>query len=274
MPEPTSAAAPAAPEIDPESAAERDPDPAAERTRSWRAARLAGARLYLCTDAAALHTGGMAALEAFFEAAYRGGVDIIQLRDKSLEARDEIAALEVLAEVARRHGRLYAVNDRADVALLVGADVFHVGQGDLTTAQARRVLGPDVLLGRSTRDLEQVRAAIEDPGVDYYCTGPVWQTPTKPGRAAVGTQLPESAYRLMADAHRDHGIEPKPFFAIGGIDADRLPQVLATGATRIVVVRAITEAADPQAAARALSAALRAGEALEAPADRPSGRTG
>lgn len=99
--------------------------------------------------------------------------------------------------------------------------------------------------------------------MDYYCTGPVWQTPTKPGRAAVGTQLPESAYRLMADAHRDHGIEPKPFFAIGGIDADRLPQVLATGATRIVVVRAITEAADPQAAARALSAALRAGEALK-----------
>lgn len=228
------------------------------RTRRWRLDRLADARLYLCTDAALLRSDGLPALEAFFEAAYDGGVDILQLRDKSLEARAEIEALELLGRVARRHDKLYAVNDRADVALLVGADVFHVGQGDLTTAQARRVLGPDVLIGRSTRSVEQAREAYDDAGLDYFCTGPVWETPTKPGRAAVGTQLPEAAYRLMADAAAADGPEPKPYFAIGGIDLDRLPQVLATGADRVVVVRAITQAADPGAAARALSEALRA----------------
>ncbi len=231
--------------------------PTTSRTRRWRLDRLADARLYLCTDAALLRSGGLPALEAFFEAAYAGGVDILQLRDKSLEARAEIEALELLGAVARRHGKLSAANDRADVALLVGADVFHVGQGDLTTAQARRVLGPDVLIGRSTASIERAREAYEDPGLDYFCTGPVWETPTKPGRAAVGTQLPEAAYRLMADAAAGGGPEPKPFFAIGGIDLARLPQVLATGADRVVVVRAITQASDPQAAARALSDVLR-----------------
>lgn len=235
------------------------PDAGSEpgRTRAWRLDRLADARLYLCTDAALLRSGGAAALEEFFEAAYDGGVDILQLRDKSLEARAEIEALQVLARVARRRGKLYAANDRADVALLVDADVFHVGQGDLTTGQARRVLGADVLIGRSTASIEQVRAAYDDPGLDYFCTGPVWETPTKPGRAAVGTQLPAAAYALMADARREAGREPKPFFAIGGIDVSRLPEIVATGADRVVVVRAITRAADPRAAARALSDALR-----------------
>lgn len=231
--------------------------PSGERTRRWRLERLAAARLYLCTDAALLRSGGLPALESFFEAAYAGGVDILQLRDKSLEARAEIEALEVLGEVARRHDKLYAANDRADVALLVGADVFHVGQDDLTTEQARRVLGPQVLVGRSTRSIEQARAAYDDPGLDYFCTGPVWETPTKPGRAAVGTRLPAAAYRMMADTRRAGGPEPKPCFAIGGIDLGRLPQVLATGVNRIVVVRAITQADDPGAAARALSDALR-----------------
>ncbi len=235
---------------------DRTPPAPVQRSRAWRLERLAAARVYLCTDAAAATAGGLGALEEFFEAAYAGGVDIIQLRDKSYEARAEIEALEVLAAVARRYDRLFAANDRADVALLVDADVFHVGQGDLTTAQARRVLGEEVLIGRSTRSIEQVEEAYDDPGLDYFCTGPVWQTPTKPGRAAVGTQLPEAAYRLMSDRQRDQGREPKPFFAIGGIDLERLPQVLATGASRIVVVRAITEADDPQAAARRLRDAL------------------
>lgn len=243
------------PDVPPEATAA---SPAERRTRQWRLRRLADARLYLCADAALLRTGGMAALKAFFEAAYDSGVDILQLRDKSLEARAEIEALEVLGEVARRRGKLYAANDRADVALLVGADVFHVGQGDLTTGQARRVLGEEVLIGRSTRSIEQAREAYDDPGLDYFCTGPVWQTPTKPGRAAVGPGLPAAACELMAQAGREQGRDPKPFFAIGGIDLDRLPQVLASGASRIVVVRAITQAADPPAAARALSDALRA----------------
>lgn len=194
----------------------------------------------------------------FFDAAYAGGVDIIQLRDSSLEARAEIAAIEVLAEVAQRHGTLFAANNRADVALLVGADVFHVGQGDLTTAQARRVLGEEVLIGRSTATLEQSRQAWLDPGLDYFCTGPVWPTPTKPERAAVGTALPAAAHAMMSQEQQPGGVASKPFFAIGGIDIDRLPQVLATGARRIVVVRAITQAPDPYAAAQALRAGLEA----------------
>lgn len=210
-----------------------------------RRAALQDARLYVCVTARRERGD----LREFLHAAYEGGVDIIQLRDKSLEAAAEIQAIEVLAEVAREHGKLFAVNDRADVALLTGADVFHVGQGDLTTAQARTVLGPDVVLGRSCHSTAQVDAAVADDGLDYFCTGPVWETPTKPGRPAVGLELAEYAAQ-----HAQH----KPFFAIGGVDAARLPAVLATGASRIVVVRAVTEADDAAAAARALREALRA----------------
>ncbi len=186
-------------------------------------------------------------LRDFLHTAYEGGVDIIQLRDKTLEAAAEIEAIQVLAEVAREHGKLFAVNDRADVALLTGADVFHVGQGDLTTRQARTVLGPDVVLGRSCHSPAQVDAALAEPGLDYFCTGPVWETPTKPGRAAVGLDLPRYAAEHAGTT---------PFFAIGGVDAARLPAVLGTGATRIVVVRAVTEARDVTAAARELRSAL------------------
>ncbi len=186
-------------------------------------------------------------LRDFLHTAYEGGVDIIQLRDKTLEAAAEIEAIQVLAEVAREHGKLFAVNDRADVALLTGADVFHVGQGDLTTRQTRTVLGPDVVLGRSCHSPAQVDAALADPGLDYFCTGPVWETPTKPGRAAVGLELPRYAAEHAGTT---------PFFAIGGVDAARLPAVLGTGATRIVVVRAVTEARDVTAAARELRSAL------------------
>lgn len=214
----------------------------ADSPRSRRLAALDAARLYLCTDARTAQGD----LEAFLHAAYEGGVDIIQLRDKGLEARAEIAALELLARVATEHGRMFAVNDRADIALLVGADVFHVGQGDLTTAQARTVLGPDVVIGRSTHSLDQAREAAEDPGLDYFCVGPVWATPTKPGRPAVGLDL-------VADAAE---IGAKPWFAIGGIDIERVGQVRAAGAERVVVVRAITQAAQPRDAATMLRNAL------------------
>lgn len=208
-----------------------------------RRAALQNARLYVCVTARRARGD----LREFLHAAYEGGVDVIQLRDKSLEAAAEMEAIEVLAEVAREHGKLFAVNDRADVALLTGADVFHVGQGDLSTEQARKVLGPDVVLGRSCHSTGQVDAALTDPGLDYFCTGPVWETPTKPGRAAVGLELP----RYAAD-----NAGATPFFAIGGIDAARVPEVLGTGASRIVVVRAVTEADDVAAAARALRTAL------------------
>jgi thiamine-phosphate pyrophosphorylase len=205
--------------------------------------RLAGARLYVCTDARR-ERGDLA---EFADAALRGGVDLLQLREKGMEARDELAALEVLADACRRHGALLAVNDRADVALAAGADVLHLGQDDLPVAVARDVLGDDVLIGRSTHDVEQARAGAVEPGVDYFCTGPCWPTPTKPGRPAPGLDLVRAT---AADA------PDRPWFAIGGIDHDRLGEVVAAGATRIVVVRAITEAEDPEAAARALSAHL------------------
>jgi thiamine-phosphate pyrophosphorylase len=208
--------------------------------------RLADARLYLCT-------GLRPDLAEFAAAALAGGVDVIQLRDKrggaSLEAARELAALATLAQVCAEHGALLSVNDRADVALAAGADILHLGQDDLPVPVARRILGDDVVIGRSTHDLAQARAAAREPGVDYFCTGPCWPTPTKPGRPAPGLDLVRAT---SAD-------EPsRPWFAIGGIDETRLPEVLAAGASRVVVVRAITEADDPTHAAARLSAALRA----------------
>ena len=208
-------------------------------------ARLAEARLYLCTDART-HRKDLA---EFADAALAGGVDIIQLRDKTLEAGPELAALEVLAEACQRHGALLAVNDRADVALAAGAQVLHLGQDDLPVGWARRVLGEEVVIGRSTHDPAQASDAARQPGVDYFCTGPCWPTPTKPGRPAAGLEL----VRATAAA------EPvRPWFAIGGIEnLHRLEEVLRAGADRVVVVRAITEAADPQAAAATFAQRLR-----------------
>ena len=212
-----------------------------------RRERLARARLYVCTDARRARGD----LAEFADAALRGGVDLLQLREKGMEARDELAALEVLADACRRHDALLAVNDRADVALAAGADVLHLGQDDLPVAVARQVLGDDVLIGRSTHDLDQARAGAVEPGVDYFCTGPCWPTPTKPGRPAPGLDLVRAT---AADA------PARPWFAIGGIDHARLDEVTAAGATRVVVVRAVTEAEDPEAAARSLVGALRARE--------------
>ena len=214
--------------------------------------RLAEARLYLCTDARR-ERGDLA---EFADAALAGGVDIIQLRDKGsvgeqrfgpLEARDELAALEVLANAARRHGALLAVNDRADIAKAAGADVLHLGQDDLPLQVAREI-APQTLIGRSTHDTVQARTALTED-VDYFCVGPCWPTPTKPGRPAPGLDLVRAVVSMRTD---------KPWFAIGGIDLQRLPQVLDAGARRVVVVRAITAADDPAQAARDLSAALAA----------------
>ncbi|HWO62299.1 MAG TPA: thiamine phosphate synthase [Umezawaea sp.] len=202
--------------------------------------RLAAAKLYLCTDART-DRGDLA---DFADAALAGGVDVVQLRDKGLEARQEIAALEVLAEACARHGALLSVNDRADVAAAVDADVLHLGQDDLPVPAARELLGDDVVIGRSTHDVEQMTAAATEPGVDYFCTGPCWPTPTKPGRPAPGLDLVRATS------------SERPWFAIGGIDLTNLHEVLDAGATRIVVVRAITAAEDPGAAARELRSRL------------------
>ena len=217
------------------------------------------ARLYLCTGARR-DRGDFA---DFVDAAFAGGVDIIQLRDKSLEAAEELELLEVLHKAARRHGRLWAVNDRADVASLSGAPVFHIGQKDIPLKAARNFLGKDTVIGLSTHSPDQVDAAIAASpgrnGLDYFCVGPVWATPTKPGRAAVGLEL----VRYAADATRRAAVSDEgkvagvvPWFAIGGIDLGNVEQVVEAGASRIVVVRAITEADNPADAARALLAAL------------------
>ena len=213
--------------------------------------RLSRARLYLCTDARR-ERGDLA---EFAEAALSGGVDIIQLRDKGsagerkfgpLEAGPEIAALEILAEAARRHGALVAVNDRADIARAAGADVLHLGQDDLPLDIARDIVGRETLIGRSTHETgEAARAVMED--VDYFCVGPCWPTPTKPGRPAPGLDLVRAVVSMAPD---------KPWFAIGGIDEHRIGEVIEAGANRVVVVRAITDAQDPAAAAAALRAAL------------------
>jgi thiamine-phosphate pyrophosphorylase len=220
----------------------------AQRDGEWIRQRLADARLYLCTDA----RRDRGDLAEFVGAALSGGVDIVQLRDKvdgqPLEARQELAALEVLAKACARHGALLAVNDRADIAASIGADILHLGQDDLPVPLARRIVGEEMVIGRSTHAVEEASAASVEPGVDYFCAGPCWPTPTKPGRPAPGLDLIRRTAALGTD---------RPWFAIGGIDHTRLGEVLAAGATRIVVVRAITEAEDPHAAAAALATRLR-----------------
>lgn len=143
---------------------------------------------------------------------------------------------------------MFAVNDRADIARAAGADILHLGQRDLPLRIARDIVGPDMVLGLSSHAADEAtRAASSEAG--YFCVGPCWPTPTKPGRPAAGLDLVRAAAKLRTD---------KPWFAIGGIDRHRLPEVLEAGARRVVVVRAITAAEDPTAAARELSAALAA----------------
>ena len=205
------------------------------RDGAGRRERLAASRLYLCTPI-------RPDLAAFADAVLGAGVDLIQLRDKQAEAGPLLEASAVLRAAADRHDALFAVNDRADVALAAGADVLHLGQDDLPLAWARRILGDGVLLGRSTHDLAQAARAAAEPW-DYLVAGPVWATVPKPGRPATGTGL------LQAVAALD---PPQPWFAIGGITPDNLDQVTAAGATRVVVVRAVTNAPDPAAATRTL----------------------
>ena len=201
--------------------------------------RIGGARLYLVCDARP---------PVFLEAALRGGVDIVQLRDKQLDDAGLVAAAEPFRAAADAHGALFILNDRPDLVAACAADGVHVGQDDVPPAAARAAVGPDRIVGRSTHAPPQADAADADPDVDYLAVGPVHATPTKPGRPAAGI-----GYVDYAAAH-----VTKPWFAIGGLDARTLPVAVAHGARRAVVVRAITEAADPQAAARTLRTVLEA----------------
>lgn len=201
-------------------------------------------QLYLCTDARTRQGD----FTEFVDAAFSGGVDIIQLRDKTLDAAPQLRLLDVLKEAAERHGKLWAVNDRVDVATTSGCPILHLGQDDLPLPAARTLLGPGVTLGLSTHTTDQIDRAIANPEADYFCVGPVWATPTKPGRAAVGTGLVEYAASVTP--------ESRTWFAIGGIDSTNVEQVVEAGARRIVVVRAVTDAKEPFEAAQALRAAL------------------
>lgn len=209
-----------------------------------RRERLARARLYVVTGAREEEGDRAAFLAAVLEA----GADIVQLREKDAEAGDILRWSTDFRAAADRHGALFVINDRPDLAIAAGADGVHLGQNDLSVAWARQVVGPEVLIGMSTHSLSEFDACA--PGADYLCVGPLYATPTKPGRAATGLEIVSHAAARARD-----GLERRPWFAIGGIDSALLPLVVAAGAARIVVVRAAA-GDDPYASVRALIGGL------------------
>ena len=211
------------------------------RTGAWRRARLARSRLYVVTGARQ-ERGDLA---GFLDEVLAAGVDIIQLRETEAEAGELVHWSTVFRVAADRHDALFIMNDRADVAVAAGADGVHLGQGDLPAAWARRIVGDDALIGLSTHSEVEFTAAPAE--VDYRCVGPVYETPTKPGRPATGTGL----VRRAAEHTRTRG-DRRPWFAIGGIDTRTVGVVAAAGARRIVVVRAVTEAPRAGEAVRTL----------------------
>jgi thiamine-phosphate pyrophosphorylase len=207
-------------------------------------ARLRLARLYLCTDTRERQGD----LEEFLTAAFAGGVDIVQIRQKGMKPKAELAALEVARHAAAPYQAIVCVNDSAELAGRFSADMLHLGQRDGEASVARRPLHRWALVGRSTHSTGQADRAITDPDVDYFCVGPIFATPTKPDGEPVGLSLVRYA------AHRAPvaTMAAKPWFAVGGINASNLDDVIEAGARRICVVRAITQAADPEQAAREL----------------------
>src|SRR3954451_2214601 len=203
--------------------------------------RLRLARLYLCTDARSA-TGD---LVDFLAEAFLGGVDIVQIREKNLSPGAELAALEMARAVAARFSALVCVNDDAMLAGRFGADLLHLGQDDGASARARRQLHQWALAGRSTHSQEQAADAVADADTDYFCVGPVYATPTKPDYPPVGPDLIGYAARIAPPG----SVAAKPWFAIGGINPQKLDEVLSAGARRVCCVRGITPGGDPRAAA-------------------------
>lgn len=202
-----------------------------------RRERLRTARLYFVCDARP--PGGD--LEALLRAALSGGADIVQLREKRLGRAEIERAAETFRRVCDTYSAPFIVNDDPELARACDADGVHLGQDDGSVAEARALLGPDALIGLSTHSEEQIAASAE-ADVDHISVGPIWETPTKQGRPGVGLGLISHA--------AEHA--PHPFFAIGGIDAGNAAEVVAAGASRLCVVRAIRDAAEPMAAAEAL----------------------
>lgn len=209
-----------------------------------RRERLRTARLYFVCEARPAHD-----LEALLRAALTGGADIVQLREKQLGRGEIERAAQTFRRVADTFSALFIVNDDPELARTCDADGVHVGQDDVSAEQARELLGPDAIVGLSTHSEEQIAASAGRP-VDYISVGPIWETPTKEGRPAVGLDLIRHAAERA----------PHPFFAIGGIDPGNAEEVVGAGAQRLCAVRAIRDAADPAAAAAELRQAFAATE--------------
>ena len=205
-----------------------------------RRRQLRDARLYFVAD-----RDGMARA---LDGALAGGVDVFQLRDKDACDDELLTAGAEARERCHAAGALFVLNDRADLAKACGADGVHVGQDDTPVGRARAIVGDDAIVGLSTHSMQQAQAGSKS-GADYIAVGPVHATPTKEGRPAIG---------VGPITYASHHVTV-PWFAIGGIDADTVGEVVRAGARRIVVVRAIAEAEDPEAAARALKSALNGG---------------
>jgi thiamine-phosphate pyrophosphorylase len=195
------------------------------------------ARLYFVVEASAS--------DRLLTMALEGGCDLLQLRDHEASDDELLAAAERFRDACDAHGALFVVNDRPEIALQAGADGVHVGQDDLPVDAVRRLVGPDVLIGLSTHAPEQFDAGLASDA-DYLSAGPIWETPTKAGRPAAGLDYIRYAAQTAT----------KPWFAIGGIDEHNLGEVVAAGARRAVVVRAIRDADDPRAVASALKSRL------------------
>ena len=206
-----------------------------------RRIKLETARLYLCTG---IHDAGED-LTRFLDAVLSNGVDIVQMREKDADETAKRDAARIFRETTHKHAALFIVNDDPNLAVSSDADGVHLGQEDMTPVKAREIIGDEILIGRSTHAPEELIRALDEP-VDYLGVGPVNETPTKPGREGVGLDY----VRFAAER------ATKPFFVTGGMNAENIPPVLDAGATRVVVVRAITEAADPAAAAKELRALL------------------
>jgi thiamine-phosphate pyrophosphorylase len=206
-----------------------------------RRERLRTARLYFCCEARPRGEDP----EPLLSAALRGGVDIVQLREKSLPRREIERSAQTFRRLCDTYSALFIVNDDPDLARACNADGVHVGQEDMTAADARAAVGPDAIIGLSTHSEQQIAASAEQP-VDYISVGPIWETPTKEGRPAVGLELISHAAENA----------PHPFFAIGGIDTSNAAQVVGGGAQRLCVVRAIRDAVDPASVAGELRGAF------------------
>ena len=179
--------------------------------------------------------------EALLNAVMGAGAGMIELRDRELARGAMERSGRTFRRLANTYGALFIVNDDPHLALELRADGVHVGQDDMDPAEARRIMGPDAIIGLSTHNREQIEAAAREP-VDYISVGPIWETPTKEGRPATGLELIRQAAEIAE----------RPWFAIGGIDTGNAREVVASGAERLCVVRALRDASNPRAAASAL----------------------